>query len=93
MPIPGVLSLFIFFGLFFLSIPIQAAERILSFDSHIIVNSDASVAVTENIKVRVEGKEIRRGIYRALPMGYILDDCRERAVRGVAPAGNYSTGF
>ena len=47
--------------------PIQAEERILSFDSRIEVNTDGSTTVNETIRVVAEGKEIKRGIYRDLP--------------------------
>ncbi len=45
-----------------------AAEEILSFDSVIQVQTDGSVVVTEEIRVRAEGRQIRRGIYRDLPV-------------------------
>jgi uncharacterized membrane protein YgcG len=41
-----------------------AQERILDFQSTILVNKDRSVDVTEIIKVNVEGYNIQRGIYR-----------------------------
>ncbi len=47
-----------------------AAERILSFDSQIVVYPNASVSVTETITVVVEGEEIKRGIYRDFPTRY-----------------------
>lgn len=43
-------------------------ERILSFDTKIEVHSDASLDITENIKVNAQGNQIKRGIYRVLPM-------------------------
>lgn len=45
-------------------------ERIISFDSEIIVNEDASMIVTEIIKVHSEGNKIKRGIYRDFPTEY-----------------------
>jgi len=48
----------------------HADERILSFDSMISVQADASMIVEETIKVRAEGREIRRGIYRDFPTDY-----------------------
>lgn len=45
-------------------------ERILSFDSEITINKDASLLVVERIKVVAKGKEIRRGIYREFPIRY-----------------------
>lgn len=48
----------------------RADERILAFHSDIHVNRDGSMAVTETITVRSEGREIRRGIYRDFPSLY-----------------------
>lgn len=48
----------------------DALERITSFDSHIIVHKDASMTITENITVKAEGNEIKRGIYRDFPTKY-----------------------
>ena len=41
-----------------------ADERILSFHSDIVVKQDGWLEVTETIRVRAEGQQIRRGIYR-----------------------------
>ncbi len=46
------------------------SERILSFISHITVNTDASLTITEDIRVYAAGNQIRRGIFRALPVNY-----------------------
>lgn len=46
------------------------AERILSFDSRISVNPDASMHVTETIRVLSTGDQIRRGIFRDFPTTY-----------------------
>jgi uncharacterized membrane protein YgcG len=48
----------------------QAAERILSFDSTITVNGDGTLQVRERIRVRAEGENIKRGIYREFPTVY-----------------------
>jgi uncharacterized membrane protein YgcG len=45
-------------------------ERILSFTSHIQVQPDASLTVTETIVVRATGKQIKRGIVRDFPTVY-----------------------
>ncbi len=45
-------------------------ERILSFDSRITVNVDASLLVSETIRVRSTGEQIRRGIFRDFPTTY-----------------------
>jgi len=46
---------------------LHADERILSFFSDITVHADASLSVTETIKVRAEGDQIKRGIVREFP--------------------------
>jgi hypothetical protein len=46
------------------------AERILAFDSRITVNADASMLVTETIRVLSTGEQIRRGIFRDFPTAY-----------------------
>lgn len=55
-----------------LVLPVAAAadERILSFHSDIRVFTDGMLEVTETIKVRAEGQQIRRGIYRDFPVEY-----------------------
>jgi len=45
-------------------------ERILSFHSEITLNQDSSMLVKETIRVRAEGKRIKRGIYRDFPHLY-----------------------
>jgi hypothetical protein len=47
-----------------------ASETILSFASHIAVDPDASMRVTETIKVVSAGDQIKRGIYRDFPTTY-----------------------
>lgn len=47
-----------------------ASERILSFSSAITVDPDASMRVTETIKVVSSGDQIKRGIYRDFPTTY-----------------------
>ncbi len=48
----------------------EADERILNFHSDVRVLADGMIEVTETIKVRSEGKQIRRGIYRDFPVEY-----------------------
>jgi uncharacterized membrane protein YgcG len=48
----------------------HADERILSFDSEIRVAADASMQVSETIRVRAEGERIRHGVYRDFPTDY-----------------------
>jgi len=45
-------------------------ERILAFTSHIAVQPDASLTVTETIVVRATGDQIKRGIVRNFPTIY-----------------------
>ena len=47
-----------------------ASEGILSYHSDILVRVDGSMLVTETIRVRAEGRQIRRGIYRDFPTTY-----------------------
>ena len=53
-----------------LSPSVNADERILSFDSDITISADATMTVAETIRVRAEGNNIRRGIYRDFPTDY-----------------------
>lgn len=48
----------------------RAEERILDFHSDIVVAADASMRVTETIRVRAEGGHIQHGIYRDFPTEY-----------------------
>ena len=50
--------------------PAHADERILSFDSHVAIQKDGALDVTETITVRAEGDQIRRGIFREFPTRY-----------------------
>ncbi len=58
------------FYLLLTPIAARAQERILSFHSDITVHTNAEMTVTETIRVRAEGQQIRRGIYRDFPTGY-----------------------
>lgn len=49
------------------------AERIISYFSDIYVAADASLHVTETIRVRAAGQNIRHGIYRDIPTQYERD--------------------
>ncbi len=48
----------------------HADERILAFDSVLAIQADGSLDVTETIRVRAEGVNIRRGIFRDFPTRY-----------------------
>jgi len=60
----------------------DGGERILSFNSDIVVHADASMTVAETIRVVGRGKQIRHGIYRDFPTRY-----RDRL------GNRYSVGF
>jgi uncharacterized membrane protein YgcG len=49
---------------------VLADERILDYRSDIQVHEDGWLTVTETIRVRSEGQQIRRGIYRDFPTRY-----------------------
>jgi hypothetical protein len=57
-----------------LSVPVlgdaEDQERIISFNSDITVNPDASMVVRETIKVQSTGEKIKRGFYRDFPVKY-----------------------
>lgn len=58
------------FSLFFLalSVGLFAQERILFFDAQAYVNNDGSVSIVEKITVNAEHQQIRRGLYRDIPL-------------------------
>ncbi len=47
-----------------------AGERILSYDSRVDIRPDGTLEVSERLRVRAEGRDIRRGIYRDIPTRY-----------------------
>ena len=51
----------------------QLGERVLSFSSDIVVARDGTLTVTETIRVRSQGMQIQRGIYRDFPTRYQRD--------------------
>lgn len=54
----------------FFSLLVAADERILDYRSDIRVLENGQLSVKETIRVRSEGREIRRGIYRDFPTDY-----------------------
>lgn len=48
----------------------RGEERILSYRSDITIAADATMIVAETIRVRAEGVDIKRGIYRDFPTEY-----------------------
>jgi uncharacterized membrane protein YgcG len=53
-----------------LASPASAQERILSYDIEVEIREDGSLELVERIRVRAEGSQIRRGIYRDFPTRY-----------------------
>ena len=49
---------------------LSADERILDYQSDILIHTNGELIVTETIKVRAEGRNIRRGIFRDFPTRY-----------------------
>ncbi|MDQ1343198.1 MAG: hypothetical protein QG571_1819, partial [Pseudomonadota bacterium] len=49
----------------------RADERILAWQSNIRVRPDSTLEVTETLRVRSEGAQIRRGILRDFPTTYV----------------------
>lgn len=47
-----------------------ADERILDYQSDILIHTDGDLVVNETIQVRAEGEKVRRGIYRDFPTSY-----------------------
>jgi hypothetical protein len=47
-----------------------ADERILDYRSDVQIHENGALTVTEVIRVRAEGQNIRRGIYRDFPTSY-----------------------
>lgn len=60
----------LFAAALFLPGTVHAVERILDYQSRIEVNPDSTLTVTETIRVRAEGDQIRRGIFRDFPTEY-----------------------
>lgn len=56
------------------SLQALAQEEIVNFNTLIEVEKDGDILVTETIDVNVEGRDIRRGIFRELHAYYLDDD-------------------
>ena len=63
----AVRTLLVFTAIAAAAAPAAAREEILSYIADINVQDDGALEVTETIKVRAEGRQIRRGIYRDFP--------------------------
>jgi len=59
-----------FTGWLVIAAPVSAAERITLFSSDIEVTPGGALLVTETLNVQVEGRQIKRGIYRDFPTNY-----------------------
>lgn len=53
---------------------VSGPEKILSFHADIDVDKNSGLSITEKIKVHSEGNEIKRGIFRSLPLVRNLND-------------------
>ncbi len=51
-------------------LPAQEQERVLSYDTDVMLNSDGTMRVRETIRVYAGGEEIKHGIYRDFPTDY-----------------------
>ena len=69
-----VRTVFALLALILFALPATAREAITSFASAITLNTDGSVDVIETIEVNAEGYDIRRGIYRDIPLILINAD-------------------
>jgi uncharacterized membrane protein YgcG len=58
---------------------VSAQEVIENFAVSLQVEADGNLLVTERITVRAEGRDIRRGIYRDLPVSYALPSGLEQS--------------
>lgn len=82
--------------------PVSGDERITDFRVTAVVGEDSTLTVREEITVAVEGKEIRRGIIRAIPTLYRTRDGKTTRVAfalesatldgGKVPASTSTTG-
>ncbi len=65
---------FLLITLFSCTAAFGQTERITSFDSQIRIDTSGDVYITETIKVISNGEEIKRGIYRSLPLTRVIAD-------------------
>ncbi|MEQ9688214.1 MAG: DUF2207 domain-containing protein, partial [Bauldia litoralis] len=67
-------------ALLLVAAPAFADEVIERFDAEIVVQPDGVLAVTETIRVKAEGDQIRRGIFRDFPLTFVDAEDRVRSV-------------
>ncbi len=60
---------FLFSLLLLLTCAVAAQERFLSWHTEVAPRTDRSLEITETITVAAEGREVKRGITRSLPLG------------------------
>ncbi|WP_265562662.1 DUF2207 domain-containing protein [Sphingomicrobium arenosum] len=68
MPLRAFLAAFL--ALLLAASPAQARETIRHFHADYAIQPDGSMQVVETIRVRAEGREIKRGIFRTIPTRY-----------------------
>jgi hypothetical protein len=62
------------FAVLVLALPVAAREVINSFQTTVVLSSDGTVDITEQIEVVAEGVNIRRGIFRDIPTTLLNPD-------------------
>lgn len=67
--------------LFFVTNTTFAQENIQNFNSEIQIEYNGDITVSETITVRAEGKKIKRGIYRDLPLTRKNSDGKQTKIR------------
>ncbi len=67
-------------ALLLVAAPAVADEVIERFDAEIVVQPDGVLAVTETIRVKAEGDQIKRGIFRDFPLTFVDAEDRVRSV-------------
>ena len=65
-----LISAFVLLCIVTLADRVEAAEEILSYDVTVVIGVDGALDVDERIHVNAEGKQIKRGIYRDLPVEF-----------------------
>ena len=59
---------------------VYSQERILNYETHILIKNDGELLVTETITVTAENAAIKRGIYRDFPTTYVLPNTQKHHV-------------
>ncbi|MDR3353518.1 MAG: DUF2207 domain-containing protein [Synergistaceae bacterium] len=61
--------------------PAESAEKILDMSVTAVVRNNASVRITEDIKIQVDGSDIKHGIIRSIPTNYTDEAGKSRRTR------------